>query len=483
MARRKVTGQRYTKLKTIMASTRLTETEQFFDIIQTRLALALDEHRRLEVLRAADELMATREIAHVQDLIRILSEQPTTHPFWQKVIQIATIGETYFFRDLDQLNALRYTVLPNLIEQRRKQGRLQLRLWSAGCSTGEEPYSLAILLRSLIPDIGDWNITILATDLNISNLERARTGIYRTWSFRAETPEEVRRRWFIEEQGNYRIDPSIRSMVTFAQLNLASGDYPSYANNTLEMDIIVCRNVLIYFDNLTTAATIARFQGALRPEGWLVLGHAEAGHMMNHKFQPHNFENAVIYQKLVPVEQPLPVTSTHPQTRPLSSPTYAGRPTTGRLMPIPVGEKKTAPLPVISAPADPLEQAQRAADREQWDEALRWLAEAEKKQMMRPEIHYLRGVVELHQKELDKALISLRRAIYCDNRFVLAHFVLGELYEKQGYYRKASYQWSQAQSILGSLPQEAPVAFSNDLTVEILSGLLQYRLNNLPAHT
>jgi chemotaxis protein methyltransferase CheR len=129
---------------------------------------------------------------------------------------------------------------------------------------------------------------------------------------------------------------------------------------------------------------------------------------------------------------------------------------------------------------DPWELAQRHADRGQWVDALRWLAEAEKKNKMRPEVYHLRGVIEFQQKEFDKALSSLRQAIYCDGNFVLAHFTLGELYEKQGNFKKAFYQWNQAQTILATLLPEQPIAFSGDLTVEILLGILQYRLESLP---
>jgi chemotaxis protein methyltransferase CheR len=121
-----------------------------------------------------------------------------------------------------------------------------------------------------------------------------------------------------------------------------------------------------------------------------------------------------------------------------------------------------------------------AANSEQWSEALSWLADAEAQHQLNPEIHFLRGVIELHCAEVDKALSSLRRAIYCDPGFVLAHYALGDLYQSEGKYRKAASQWQQAQALLDTAQPDAVIPFSDDLTVEMLSRLLQFRLDNLP---
>ena len=137
-------------------------------------------------------MIGVGDVLDLAELLARLADLPITAAIWQRFIRIVTVAETYFFRDLSQINALRYSVLPQLIEQRRADGQLELRLWSAGCSTGEEPYTLAILLRELIPDFSSWKITILATDLNLNHLERARNGVFRPWSFRAETPLGVR---------------------------------------------------------------------------------------------------------------------------------------------------------------------------------------------------------------------------------------------------------------------------------------------------
>jgi chemotaxis protein methyltransferase CheR len=279
------------------------EQQLLLNFIQTRVALTLDEHRRMEVLRVAQDLIASGSINHPQRLIETLSNLPINHALWQTIIRVATISETYFYRDRNQLDALQFKVLPGLIEERRRAGWNHLRLWSAGCSTGEEPYTLAMILHDLIPDISAWDITILATDLNASNLERAENGHYRSWSFRDETPPNLRERWFTEEQDGYRVRPSLRKMVTFAQHNLASDTYVSFGSAMREMDVIMCRNVLIYFDRDTSAAVVARFHDTLRPNGWLILGATESAALANPDFKPLFLENALLYEKKATAEQ------------------------------------------------------------------------------------------------------------------------------------------------------------------------------------
>lgn len=522
-----------------------------FDIVQTRLALTLDEHRREDVLRMVAQLSADGQVGDVEKFVRTLSQQPTSHELWQKLIRIATIGETYFFRDRNQLNALQFTVLRDLIEERRRTGHYQLRLWSAGCSTGEEPYTLAMMVREMLPDFSIWNIRILATDLNVSNLERAYNGVYRAWSFRAETPSTVRDHWFTAESAtDYRIDNSIRQMVTFSQLNLASADYPSVTSDTIEMDVILCRNVLIYFDNFSAANVISRFHNALSENGWLILGHSESAHIVNRGFEPRNFEGAVLYQKLAPpaesekpasnVTQP-PLSATHvaktghtsslspsPALKkmadsPLSSTplrfqsAVPGTPIQGALpsnsssvtskrnttslpstgtLPFStpaLRSTKTASFPAISVKtganpvpltspdlATAMEQARHAADSEHWSEALRWLDEAERHDKFSPQVHYLRGVVEVQKKETEKGMASLRQAIYCDPAFVMAHIALGDIYEKDGQFKKAASEWNQARENLAFLRPVDLVPCGGDMTVEMLSGLLRFRLANLP---
>jgi chemotaxis protein methyltransferase CheR len=230
-----------------------------------------------------------------------------------RLVNFLTVGETHFFRDEAQFDALYQRVLPELIAHKRNAARAigpntqpQLRLWSAGCASGEEAYSIAMLLKELIPDIDNWHILILATDINQDSLARAREAIYSEWSFRENRARLLRSRYFVVEpapNGNglgknrYRLDQPIRRMVTFASLNLIEDDYPAIFNNTAGMDLILCRNVTIYFTQEATQQVINRFYKSLVQGGWLVVGHAEPTLWIYRDFQSCTFPGTLLYQK------------------------------------------------------------------------------------------------------------------------------------------------------------------------------------------
>ena len=186
-----------------------------------------------------------------------------------------TIGETHFFRNPRAFEFLENTLLPELIAAKRGGDR-RLRIWSAGCASGEEPYSIAILLHRLIPDLSDWHITILGTDINPRVLARAAAGVYTEWSFR-DTPAWVKPRYFVTRPGGrYALQPWLKRMLSFACLNLADDDYPSVMNNTNAMDLIICLNVLLYFTPARIPQVGQRFHRALIDGGQLALGVIEA---------------------------------------------------------------------------------------------------------------------------------------------------------------------------------------------------------------
>ena len=207
-----------------------------------------------------------------------------------------TIGETYFFREWKTYDALAEHVLPELI--RRRRGREQcLRLWSAACSTGEEPYSLAILVRQLLPDWQDWTVTILATDINERFLQRAAAGIYGEWSFR-ESGAGFKERYFTPtSNGRFAIAPQIKDCVTFAQLNLAQDCLLSPTTDTQSMDIIFCRNVLIYFTASHARTLAENLHRALAEGGWLAVSPSECSQTLFSSFAAVNFPGAILYRK------------------------------------------------------------------------------------------------------------------------------------------------------------------------------------------
>ncbi|HJU91224.1 MAG TPA: CheR family methyltransferase [Gemmatimonadaceae bacterium] len=177
-----------------------------------------------------------------------------------------TVGETYFFRESAQLNFIRDTIIPDIL--RRAGNAHTIRIWSAGCASGEEPYSLGILLHEM--RLAD-RARILGTEISRPRLAAARQGRYGKWSMRG-VPQEIVSRWFTLRGAHYLLDPTIRRMVDFRYLNLASDSYPASSTGVWGMDLILCRNVLIYFDADTVRAVAGRLLSSLTDQGWLILG-------------------------------------------------------------------------------------------------------------------------------------------------------------------------------------------------------------------
>jgi chemotaxis protein methyltransferase CheR len=215
---------------------------------------------------------------------------------WQHLAELLTNNESYFFRDREQLNLLKNQIFPQIIQQKRQQEDLNLRVWSAGCSTGQEPYSLAIILRELLLDIDAWNLTIVGTDIDSAALSQARGGIYSDWSFRNTEPR-IKQQYFESIARDYKIKPLIRQMVAFQKLNLLSDRFPQLFSNLREIDLIVCRNVFIYFGSSTIGEILEKFYHTLRPAGYLLVGHSELAGQNLSRFQAQIFPQSLIYQR------------------------------------------------------------------------------------------------------------------------------------------------------------------------------------------
>jgi chemotaxis protein methyltransferase CheR len=221
---------------------------------------------------------------------------------WKQLINSLTVTESYFFRDLGQFNLLRYTILPKIIEKNQHLKSLglgakpSLKIWSAACASGEEPYSIAIVLKECLPDIKDWDISIIGTDINEDALERAQQGIYSPWSFR---PMEIdlKQRYFQPCGHRWKLDQSIRNMVKFDRLNLVEDCFPNSSMNLENIDLILCRNVFIYFQNSAITEVLKKFHQTLRSGGYLMSAHGELQGQILEKFQTHSFCQSVIYQR------------------------------------------------------------------------------------------------------------------------------------------------------------------------------------------
>jgi chemotaxis protein methyltransferase CheR len=209
------------------------------------------------------------------------------------LIDNLTTNETYFFRESAQLRAFSHEILPELRESLPDR-RKSLRIWSAGCSTGEEPYTIAILLLESGDWWRDWQIEILGSDINQRVLHTARKGVYKKSAHRATSPDMLAKYFVAEEKGDYRIIDKVKELVSFSCLNLLDPYKTSLISN---MDIIFCRNVIIYFDREAKKRVIGSFYQKLRDGGYLLLGHSESLINISNAFMLRTLKNDMVYQK------------------------------------------------------------------------------------------------------------------------------------------------------------------------------------------
>ncbi len=252
--------------------------------------------------------MTRLAVTTAENYLDILRTQPRE---LEELIAALTIGETYFFRHREQWDALRDTALPELMQHRQREKTLFA--WSAGCANGAEVYSLAILLRRDL-DLRGWDVSLLGTDLNANALEAARDGTYGDWSLRGTDPA-TRVGCFLPRGKQFQIRNEFKQGVTFAQHNLVQDTAPGF------FDLILCRNVLMYFDRPRAAEVIERFYQALRPDGWLMVGHSDAESSLFSKFHSVQLDGTVLFRKTFSPPAPAP-----PPPRPPARPARRGSP-------------------------------------------------------------------------------------------------------------------------------------------------------------
>ena len=381
-----------------------------------------------------------------------------TKPQLETLAAHLTTGETYFFRDPAIFDFLATHVLPELIRARRDTGR-QIRIWSAGCCTGEEPYSIAMTLARLLPDIADWRITILATDVNPRFLKKATAGRYGEWSFRG-TPEAGSAPYFHRMQdGTSEISLPLRRMITFATLNLAEDVYPSLINNTNAMDVIFCRNVLMYFSRAHAMKVAAKLHASLMDGGWLFPSPAEVSMDVFPQFEMVRRPGTLVFRKhgTPPARLPAP-----PQPAPARIPA----PKPAAIVPPVAAAEKVAPS------AD-LCKARNLANEGRLADALAECERAISAHRLLAAGHYLRGVILQEKGAFAEARVALRRALFLDPNFVVAHFSLGNLLRLQGRGTEAARSFENARELLHRCAPDAELPESDGVTAGRLLAMVE----------
>lgn len=262
------------------------------DLIKDYCGLYFDDSSRYLIERRLGRRVRSHHLDSFRDYYRFMLYNRNSEEELSAIIDILTVNETYFFREQQQLKAFSEEILDELIE--KNINRKKLKIWSAGCSTGEEPYTIAMLINER-GDFEDWDIEIHGSDINQRVLQAARKGVYRKISFRT-TDLHMKKKYFAQEDGIYRIHDSLKENVTFSYLNLLDPFKMKFLGN---MDIIFCRNVLIYFDNESRKKVIDNMYQRLVDGGYLLLGHAESLMNVTTAFNLKHLKNDMVYQKLL----------------------------------------------------------------------------------------------------------------------------------------------------------------------------------------
>lgn len=446
---------------------------QLSALIEDRIGIAVHAQFR-ETLY---ELLMLLEKDNVQGYINQLAASRETDPVWQTLVNALTIGETYFLRDRAHFHALKAHILPELIQKRRDEGLLYLNIWSVGCATGEEPYSVAITLRELLSDIHRWAIELIGTDLNAQALRIARRGVYRKWAFR-HTDLDFQGRYFDPAPDGLMIKPDIQQMVTFRHANLFAGPpLPKF-------DLILCRNMLIYFSSQHARQAEQLLHHALVPGGWLLLGHAETIRHEREKWITHMFPGMPAYQRPINTATGefrlhVPLVNRQPNKLNGNAALMYDAAITA-LQQESYSKAEAIITDLLDAQPDHAAAhtvlAYVLANRNHQKEAHEHIDLALKLDPLLANAHYLRAMLFMEDGKTSESAESLRSALYCQRNHPLASFVLGNIHARAGEFSKANRYWENARRAVASLKPDSPVSDISSITAGQLDGLVKEQI-------
>lgn len=391
---------------------------------------------------------------------------------WAALEAEITVGETFFFRYAEQFQALRDTILPDILERNAQTRRI--RIWSAGCATGAEPYSIAILLHEMLGEaLAGWRVSILGTDINDAFLAQARQGRFGRWALRSLSAAD-RERWFVESgPAAWSLRTAYRAMVRFERGNLLDllGSTPPL--EWTDFDLILCRNVLIYFHPDMVNRIVEAMGARLSDDGWLLVGHAEPNPAFGEMLAAVQLPGTVAYRppgSEVPPPPPPAPSFDPPAPAPEHRPS-ARLPTARRMA-------KAAPVP---APAPPpiekiVEQVRARADAGDLDGAALKCAEGLALARESAVLHFYDGIIRQSRDQLKEAEAAFRRALYLDGEFVMAHYHLGLLLRAVGRAADGRRSITVAAKISGTMSPDARLREGAGLTAGGLRDLARLHL-------
>jgi chemotaxis protein methyltransferase CheR len=464
-----------------------------------------------------------------------------------------TVGETYFFRDPENFKILSAEIIPEILKKRINER--YIRIWCAACCSGEEPYSVAMMLHEMMPDISNWNITILGTDINPTFLQKAELGIYKEWSFR-NCKSEMKKKFFNRSQdGKYHLHENIKKMVTFSYMNLVEDIYPSVMNGTNAMDLILCHNVLMYFSHKQIKKVVRQLTSSLVEGGTLSVSPIETPFIFDSRLARKNYGDRTLFKKATDIlnedEKSIqdPNSDEFPFLRqPVFSKTGSPEKTSQTFFKVELpaflnlqtpflefdfttkkkqnsktaaNSKQIAELLKKKVKQEPIKelksqessysyalelfskaqysevinQLQKDLDYFNSDdsdnylkeiillirafanlgklaEAEKWSEKALKLDKLDPLIHYLYAVILLEMKKEKLAIQSLKRALYLDQNFIMAHFTLANLMGSKGNTVEFKRYLRNTRELLKKTPREELLPGVEEMTADRLAEIV-----------
>lgn len=387
----------------------------------------------------------------------------------QMLSDLLTTGETFFMRDPGQMELIKRVILPEIIAS--KHVSKKIRLWAPACSTGEEVYSLIILLEQVLPNVDGWDIDIVGSDINPNFIEQAKHAKYREWAFRG-CSTEFKNTYFERVGDGWRLIDRIRSRARFLVFDLASGTLPNFADHLFDVDFILCRNLFIYMNLDAISCITDKLSTCLRPGGVLMTAHGELHAYRQSGLRIKIYPESLVYEKsdaLASVDAigfPKP-----PISQVLPSDTVPS-----------IQEHVVAAVAQKSIP-ELLESAWYLADRARFNEALDIYREIWSRDSMLPELHYLHAVVSMEMGNFDRAKEDLRKTLYLDPHFIAAYLELITIQIQEDKKGLAAKTCEQALRSLEIIPADAVMpGLKNSAAADIkqyLSHLLK-SLTSLP---
>lgn len=269
------------------------EFEYLSSFIYRRTGIRFEPKKLYFLSKRVQKRMEELGFYSTAEYIRKLRFADPDHTEFQLLLNILTINETYFFRDFPQFESFAEYCLPELTARKEQNRETSLKIWSAGCASGEEPYTIAIVLREMLENFRQWRIEIIASDIDQTILKKAQKAVYPERSIR-DVPPEYLRKYFDYRNNQYQLKSEIKQMVEFEHLNLGDKEIVRKKSG---FDFIFCRNVLIYFDDISRKQLVDHFYLALKPGGYIFLGSSESVGRITTAFNLKRIGGFLVYYK------------------------------------------------------------------------------------------------------------------------------------------------------------------------------------------